>query len=47
MQSDWNSFYLNVDLDSVDMAYRNKDSILEQIYETQIFPDICYEDLTL
>ena len=33
MQSDRNSFGEDVVLDSVDMAYREEDSILDQIYE--------------
>ena len=45
MQSDGNSFYANVFLDSVTMAYRYEDSILEQIYEVQIFVYFYYKDL--
>ena len=45
-QSDGNSFCGNVVLDSVSMASRD-DSILDQIYEKQIFSDLFYEDLIL
>ena len=38
-------FWGNVVLDIVNMAYRDKDSILDQIYQKQIFSDFYYEDL--
>ena len=44
MQSDWNSFRGDVVLDSVNVAYRDEDSILDQIYLKQIFLDFYYED---
>ena len=45
MQSDGNSFYGIVVMDSIIMAYRDEYSILEQIHEKQIFLDLYYEDL--
>ena len=47
MQSDGKSFGEDVVLDSVDMAYREEDSILDQIYEiyeNKYFLDIYNED---
>ena len=38
-------FWGNVVLDSVNMAYRDEDSILDQIYEKQIFLNLYNEDL--
>ena len=37
MQSDGNSFYGDIVLGSVQIVYRDEDSILYQIYEKQIF----------
>ena len=47
------TFYLQCDairseinvLDCVNMAYRDKDSIIDKIYEKQIVLDFYYEDL--
>ena len=47
MQSDVNSFCQDVILDSVDMAYRDENNILEKIYKKQIFSDFYYEGLNL
>ena len=44
MQSDGNSFYGDVVLLIFNRAFRDKDSILEQNYEKQIFWDLYYED---
>ena len=44
MQSDGICFYGNVVLDSFNNASRDKDSILDQKYEKQIFLDLYYED---
>ena len=41
MQSDENSFYGDVVFNK---AYRDKDSILDQKYEKQIFWDLYHED---
>ena len=35
VQSDWNSFCADFFLDSFNMAYRDKDSILDQKYESK------------
>ena len=43
MQSDW----VDVVLDSSNMAFRDKDNILDQIYKKPIFWDLYYEDLKL
>ena len=40
MQSDRNSFWGNVVLDSFNMAYRDESSILNHNYEKQIFWDL-------
>ena len=45
MQSDGNSFFLNVDLNNVNMAIRDKNSIIDQ-NEKLIFSDINNEDFT-
>ena len=39
------SFCGDVVLDSLNMEYRDKDSILDQMYQKQIFMDFYYEDL--
>ena len=39
MQSDWKSFWGDVVLDSFNKASRDKDNILDQIYEKQIFSE--------
>ena len=44
MQSDGNSLWGDVVLDSFNKAYRDEDSILYQIYQKQIFSDFNYED---
>ena len=44
MKSCVNSFCRYVFLDSVNMAYRHKNSVLDLIYEKQIFLDRYYED---
>ena len=44
IQSDGNSFGGDVVLDKVDMAFSYKDSILDLIYEKQIFSDLNYTD---
>ena len=44
MQSDQNTFYGDVVLDSFNKASRDGDNILEQIYKKQIFSDFYYED---
>ena len=44
MQSDGNSFFGDVVLDSFNKEYRDKDSILDQKYEKWIFWDLYYED---
>ena len=44
MQSGGISFYGDVVLWSFNKAYRNKDGILDQKYEKQIFWDLYYED---
>ena len=35
----------DVVLDSVNMAFREEDSIFNQLYEKQIFSDLYFEDL--
>ena len=45
MHSDKNSFDGDVVLDSVNMASRDENSILDKLYEKQIFPNNNYEDL--
>ena len=47
MQSDGNSFCKDVVLDSVNMTYRDEDSILDQIYGIQILLDFYYEGFNL
>ena len=44
MQSDGNSFHGDVILKSFNKAFRDKDSILDQIYEKRIFRDLYYDD---
>ena len=44
MQSDRKSFCGDVVLDSVNMTYRDADSIWDQKYENQIYWDLYYED---
>ena len=46
MESDGNSFYGDVDLDSFSKPYRDEDgdSVLDQKYEKQISWDLYYED---
>ena len=44
-QSQSNSLLGDVVLDSFNMVYRDKDSILDQIYEKQIFSIFYSEDL--
>ena len=44
MQSDGNSLYGDVVVDSFNKAYRGIDRILDQKYETRIFWDHYYED---
>ena len=44
MWSESNSFWGDVVLDIFNMAYRDEDSILDQIYQKQIFSDFYYED---
>ena len=39
MQWDGNSFYGDIVLDGVNMAYRDEDSIVYQMYEKQILSD--------
>ena len=45
MQSDRNTFYGDVVMDSCNKTSRNEDNILDQIYQIQIFSDLYYEDL--
>ena len=45
MQPDGNSFCGDIVLDSLNMVYRDKDSILDQKYEKQFFTELYYEDL--
>ena len=45
IQSDGNVFGGDVVLDSVNMAFNSEDSILDLIYEKQIFSDLYYKDL--
>ena len=47
MHSQSNSFWGNVILDNVNMAYRDEDSTLTQRYNEQIFPGFYYKDLKL
>ena len=44
MQSDGNSFWGDVVLDSFNMVNSDEDSILEQKYEKRFFWDVYYED---
>ena len=44
MQSDGNKFGGDVVLDSFNMAFRYKDSILDLIYEKQVFLDLYNKD---
>ena len=44
MQSAWDSFCVDVVLDSFTMPYRDEDSILDQKYRKQISLDLYYED---
>ena len=44
MQSDGNSFCGDVVLYSINMAYSNKDSILNQKYEKELFWNLYYGD---
>ena len=44
MQSDGSSFCWDAVLDRVNMVSSYEDSILDQIYEKQIFSDLHYED---
>ena len=45
MQSDLKSLRGDVVLYTFNMAYRDEDIILEQIYKEQIFWDLYFEDL--
>ena len=45
MQSDGNSFCVDVVLDSFYMVYSDEDSIKDQQYEKRIFWDLYYEVL--
>ena len=45
MQSDGKWFCWDVVLKNVNIAFRDEDSILEQIYEKLIFSDLNNEDL--
>ena len=47
MQSDGNSSWGDVVLDSFDMAYRDEKSFIDQIYERQICSDFLYDDLII
>ena len=47
MESDGNSSGGDVVLESVNMASRDEDSILYQIYEKQIFSNFSYEELKM
>ena len=47
MQSNGNSSYGDVVLNSFNKGYRDKDSILEQKYKKRIFWDLHYEDFVL
>ena len=44
MQSDRNNFCGDVVLDSFNMAYKDKDSILDKIYEKPIFYVLYHKD---
>ena len=44
MQSDRNTFYGDVVLDSFNKASRDEDNILDQIYKKKIVSVFCYED---
>ena len=44
MQADGNSFCGDVVMNSFNMAYRDEDSILDQIYKKQIFSDFHYKE---
>ena len=44
MQSDGNSFFGDVVLDSFNMSFRDEDSILDIEYEKQKFCALYYED---
>jgi len=44
MQSDGNSFYGDVVLDSFNMVYIDEDSILDERYVKRIFWDLYYKD---
>ena len=46
MQSDRNTFYGDVVLDSFNKAFRDKDNISDQIDKKQIFSDFYFEDFT-
>ena len=45
MQSDGNSFFGYVVLDSFNMAYKGEESILDHIYEKQMYSDFYYDHL--
>ena len=47
MQSDGNRFYGDAVLDSFMKAYRNKDSILDEKYESEYFGIFIMKTLTL
>ena len=47
LQSDRNTFYGDVVLDSFNKASRDEDNISGQIYKKQIFSDFHYEDFYL
>ena len=44
MHSDWKSIGGDVVLDSSNMEVRGEESILDQIYEKQLFLDLYYAD---
>ena len=46
MQSDRNSFCGDVVLNCVNKAFREEDSILDEIYEEQVFSGLYYDDLS-
>ena len=45
MQSDGNSFIGDVVLETFNMSYRDKDSMLDQKYKKKIFCALYYKDL--
>ena len=44
MQSDESRFRGEAVLENVDMAYKDEDSILDQLYGNQLFTNFSYED---